>query len=81
MAPGFAAANNFGRGGGMDQVTKHFVREGPGRWTCFEPCTLDTPVGRIQVPVGTMLERGKKFMNFDVAAALDEEYEKEQKPR
>ena len=65
----------------MDHVTKHFVREGPGRWTCFEPCTLETPVGRIQIPVGATLVRGKKFMNFDVAAALDEQYENREKRR
>lgn len=63
----------------MEQFIKHFVREAPGHWTCFEPCTLDSPVGRVQVPIGTRVRRGEKFMNFDVAAALDEEYERQKR--
>lgn len=61
----------------MQNFIKHFMREGYGRWYCFESATLDTAVGRIQVNVGTVLTRGTKFMNFDVAAALDEQYEKD----
>jgi hypothetical protein len=61
----------------VHNAIKKFVRDGPGRWTCFEPCTLNTPVGRVQVPIGHTLMRGRKFMNFDVAAALDEEYERQ----
>ena len=64
-------------GEGMHNFIKHFIREGPGRWYCFEPATLDTPVGRIQVNAGTVFTRGTKFMNFDIAAALDEQYDKD----
>ena len=53
------------------------MREGYGRWYCFEPASLETPVGRIQVNQGTLFTRGTKFMNFDIAAALDEQYEKD----
>ena len=45
----------------MHNAIKKFVREGPGRWTCFEPCTLNTPVGRVQVPIGRTLTRGMEF--------------------
>jgi hypothetical protein len=36
-------------------------------------------MGRIEVPIGTTLVRGTKYMNCDVAALLDEQYEKQKK--
>ena len=61
----------------MEQFIRHFVRQGPGRWGCVESCTLDSPVGRIQVATGTIVMRGVKFMNFDLAEALESEYQKQ----
>lgn len=64
----------------MKNFIKHFVREGVGRWTCFEDAELDTPAGRIQVTAGATFTRGTKFMNYDVAAMLDEQQAKEERP-
>ena len=60
----------------MEQFLKNFVRQGPGRWRCVQSCTFDSPVGRIQVAIGTVVMRGVKFMNFDIAEALEAEYQK-----
>lgn len=56
----------------MHNFIKRFVREETGRCTCFEYATLDTSAGRIQFNPGTTFTRGTKFMNFDIAAALNE---------
>lgn len=63
----------------MQNFIKHFVREGNGLWRCFESATLDTPAGRIQVTPGTQFARGTKFMNFDIADALEQQYQQDQK--
>lgn len=63
----------------MPELLDNFSREGPGRWICRRSCTIQSPVGRIQVAAGTKIERGLKFMNFDLAAALDEAYVKPKK--
>jgi hypothetical protein len=60
----------------VENFIKHFVRDSYGVWTCFDPATLDTPVGRIQVTPGTVFTRGTKFMNYDVAAMLDDQHAK-----
>ena len=62
----------------MQHLLRHFVGEGPGRWTCVEGVDVHTPAGRMQVTAGTRFVRGTKFMNFDVAAALDQEYSEAQ---
>jgi hypothetical protein len=59
---------------------RYFKREGNGRWRCLEPTTLDTPIGTIQVTRGAVFMRGTRFMNFDVAAALDEQYDLYERP-
>jgi hypothetical protein len=61
----------------MEQFIKHFVRQGPGRWGCVQSCTFESAVGRIQVATGTLVMRGVKFMNFDLAEALETEYAKQ----
>jgi hypothetical protein len=58
----------------VERFMKCFVREKRGHWRCFEAAELVTPVGRIQVTPGTTFTRGTRFMNFDVAAALDDAY-------
>lgn len=62
----------------MQQFIRHFVRQGNGVWVCTQSCTLESPVGRIQVATGTSVMRGVKFMNFDVAEALDAEYRRQE---
>jgi len=57
----------------MQDFILHFVRDVDGRWTCVTPATLDTPAGRIQVAPGTVFTPGIKFMNWDLAAMLDEQ--------
>ena len=63
----------------MENFIKHFRRIDQGHWRCFEPAEVRTPVGRIQVTPGTTFTRGTRFMNFDVAEALDRQYEKDQR--
>jgi len=42
----------------------------------MEPASLDLPSGRIQVAPGTRFTRGTMFMGIDLAAMLDEHFEK-----
>jgi len=63
-----------------NSVTKHFIRDSYGRWTCIEPAILDLPTGRIEVAPGTRLVRGTKFMGVDVAEFLDKQYGALQRP-
>jgi len=70
----YAVSNTSGaKGVAVETLLKNFVRDGEGRWTCFEHAELDTPAGRIEVTPGTTFIRGIKFMNCDVAALLDEQ--------
>jgi len=58
----------------VDGFTKHFVREGEGRWRCVEPVELPLDGGRIQVAPGTRFTRGTRFMGVDLAEMLDEHH-------
>ena len=60
----------------MDKFIKHFMREGPGVWTCTNHATLLLDSGRIQVAPGTRFTRGTLFMGVELAKLLDEQYEK-----
>lgn len=60
----------------MEEFIKHFRRERPGEWVCTAPATLDTPKGRVQVNAGTRLVRNQPFMNVDLAAMLEEAYQR-----
>ena len=59
----------------MENFIKHFVRVGPGIWTCVRNGEFITPNGRIQVTVGTTFTRGTNFMGIDLAQWLDEQYD------
>jgi hypothetical protein len=61
----------------MRQFIRHFRREGEGVWICVEPATLELPQGRVQVAPGTRFTIGTMFMNVELAALLDAEYQKE----
>jgi hypothetical protein len=63
----------------MDQFITHFVRVGPGTWTCVESGEYYGPHGRVQVTVGSSFSQGTTFMGFDLARALEDHYEKERK--
>ena len=66
----------------MQDLIRNFDREGPGRWVCRQSCSVQVAAGRIHVACGTRVMRGLRFENYDIAAALDEEYERQQrKPR
>jgi hypothetical protein len=56
----------------------HFKKEPNGAWTCHEPAELFLPGGRVQVTAGSRFVRGTTFMGIDLAALLDEQYDKEQ---
>jgi hypothetical protein len=62
----------------MKEFVKHFKREGVGVWVCESPATLLLPEGRIQVTPGTRFTLGTTFMNVEVAALLEAEYQKQQ---
>jgi len=59
----------------MQNFIKHFVREGPGVWSCVEPGEIHLPQGRVQVTPGTRFTRGSMFMGVEIARLLDEQYE------
>lgn len=65
----------------MARMVEHFQRDASGAWRCMEPATLELPSGRIQVSPGRVFTPGAKFMNVDIAALLDEEYQKRQRGR
>jgi hypothetical protein len=65
----------------MDELIKHFRREGPGVWMCLHPTTLNLPEGRIQVAPGTRFTIGTRFMNVELARLLDEEYRRSARAR
>ena len=60
----------------MQNFITHFKRESNGAWTCLEPAELLLPGGRIQVTPGSRFLRGTTFMGIDLAALLDEQYDK-----
>lgn len=64
------------RGDRVENFIKHFVRVGPGIWTCVRNGEFVSPKGRIQVTVGATFTRGTSFMGMDLAEWLDEQYEK-----
>jgi hypothetical protein len=64
----------------MHQFIKLFQRERAGVWVCVEPGELQLPQGRIQVAPGTRFTRGTMFMNIELAALLEAEYERQQRP-
>lgn len=60
----------------MREFIKNFVREQKGSWRCVEPTEFQLDGSRIQVAPGTRFTRGTTFMGVDLAARLDEEYER-----
>jgi hypothetical protein len=52
---------------------KCFVRDAFGAWRCVAPGTLELPTGRVQVTPGMVFVQGRRFMNVDLAALLDEQ--------
>ena len=60
----------------MREFIRHFVREQDGSWRCVEPAEFHLDGSRIQVAPGTRFTRGTTFMGVDLAARLDEEFER-----
>jgi hypothetical protein len=56
----------------VQNFIKSFIRDAAGAWRCIHPATLELPSGRIQVNPGTVLVKGTRFMNVDLAQLLDE---------
>lgn len=59
----------------MRNFIRHFVRVGPGIWTCVRNGELDGPNGRIQVTIGSTFTMGTSFMGIDLADLLEEEFQ------
>ena len=57
----------------MQSFIKHFLRIGPGMWTCVRDGEYNGPQGRIQVTVGTTVNQGTSFMGVDLAAIFEQE--------
>ncbi|MGH8668030.1 MAG: hypothetical protein ACREUH_02260 [Burkholderiales bacterium] len=55
-----------------DQVRRAFRRNPDGSWSCVQPATIPHPTGRIEIAVGTRLERGRRFMGVDVVAWIED---------
>lgn len=47
-------------------------------WVCVAPATLHLPQGRVQVAPGTRFTLGTTFMNVELAAMLEEQYQRQQ---
>ena len=62
----------------MDKFITHFRREAVGVWVCVEPATLTLPQGRIQITPGSRFTLGTAFMNVELAAMLEAEYQRQQ---
>ena len=60
----------------MHRFVRHFRREGAGVWVCIEAATLTLPEGRIQVAPGSRFTLGTRFMNVELAALLEAEYQR-----
>jgi hypothetical protein len=60
----------------MQQFIKHFRREAVGVWVCVEAATLTLPQGRVQVAPGSRFTLGTTFMNVELAAMLEAEYQR-----
>lgn len=61
----------------MNQFIKHFRRDPSGVWICQSPAEVLLPEGRIQVTAGSRFAKGTTFMNVDLAALLEEQYERQ----
>ena len=62
----------------MQRFIQHFRRDPFGIWICVSAAELNLPGGRIEVTAGSRFAPGTKFMNVDLAAMLEAEYEKQQ---
>jgi hypothetical protein len=60
----------------MQNFIKHFRRESAGVWVCVDAATLQLPEGRVQVAPGSRFTLGTKFMNIELAAILEREYQR-----
>jgi len=74
-----APARNTDRKMMISAFIQCFARERRGVWRCVRSCSFESPVGRIEVTMGTVITRGTRWMNYDLAAALDEECERQEK--
>jgi hypothetical protein len=57
---------------------RHFQRDALGVWLCIAPAEIQLPQGRIQITPGSKFTRGTRFMNVELAALLDEQWERDQ---
>ena len=64
----------------MQNFIKHFRRESAGVWVCVDAATLQLPEGRVQVAPGSRFTLGTKFMNIELAAILEREYQRTTSP-
>jgi hypothetical protein len=55
-----------------DELRRAFCKNFDLSWICRHPVDLMTPKGRIQVTVGSTFYPGTRFMDFDLAAWLEE---------
>jgi len=46
---------------------------------CFESCDFDAPVGHIYIAPGTLIHRGYGINDFDLAARMDAEHDRQER--
>ena len=65
----------------MQNFIKHFIRLGPGIWTCVEYGEYRSPKGRVQITPGRTLTKGKNYMGLDLAGILEQEFKSQNGPQ
>jgi hypothetical protein len=61
----------------METFIRKFRRESPGVWVCTAAAELTLPQGRIQVTEGSRFTWGTRFMNIELVALLEAEYQRQ----
>lgn len=64
----------------MQNFIRHFRRDPLGVWICVSDAELQLPEGRIQVTLGSRFAPGTRFMNVDLAALLEEQWQQGEHP-
>lgn len=64
----------------MQNFIRHFRRDPLGVWMCVSDAELQLPEGRIQVTLGSRFAPGTRFMNVDLAALLEEQWQQGEHP-
>jgi hypothetical protein len=62
----------------MERFIRNFRRESPGIWVCTTAAELTLPQGRIQITEGSRFTWGTRFMDIELVALLEAEFQRQQ---